>query len=197
MIETLTFALAVVALLAVPGPTNTLLAASGAAIGVPRSLRLLAFEISGYLVAIGVLIQVVGPLAASHAFVPIVSKLVASLYLTWSAMRLWRDADAELASVPAPASPLRVFVTTLLNPKALIFAFVVFPHGDMAVLAPFVALFSVLVVCIGCGWIGLGNLIARSSARVATPARISRLAAIALGLFATVIASSAVAAVFA
>ena len=188
------FVLAVIALLAVPGPTNTLLAASGAAIGLRRSLRLIPAEISGYLIAIGCLLAVVQPLAAAHPMVPVVSKLVASAYLAWTAVRLWRDGGAELLSVPAPASPGRVFLTTLLNPKALIFAFVIFPRTGLTTLAPHAAIFAGLVAAIGGGWIGLGDLIARSAAGTATPRRISRLAAIALGVFATLIASSAVAA---
>jgi threonine/homoserine/homoserine lactone efflux protein len=194
MIEMPAFVLAVAALLSVPGPTNTLLAASGAAIGIRSSLRLVPMEILGYLVAIGCLLAVVVPLTASHPLVPIASKLLASAYLTWSAVQLWRDGGAELMKVPAPASPGRLFLTTLLNPKALIFAVVIFPHTGLVTLAPHAAVFSALVAGIGGGWIVLGSLIARSAAGSATPRRISRLAAIALGIFATLIAGSAVAA---
>ena len=188
------FVLSVIALLAVPGPTNTLLAASGAAIGSRRSIMLIPAEISGYLVAIGCLLESVRPLAASHPMVPVASKLLAGAYLTWTAVRLWREGAAELLIVPAPASPARLFLTTLLNPKALIFAFVIFPRTDIVSLGPYVAIFATLVVVIGGGWILLGGLIARSAGGIATPRRISRVAAVALGVFASLIASSAVAA---
>ena len=194
MIEMPAFVVAVAALLSVPGPTNTLLAASGAAIGIRSSLRLVPMEILGYLVAIGCLLAVVEPLTASHPLVPIASKLLASAYLAWSAAQLWRDGGAELMKIPAPASPGRLFLTTLLNPKALIFAFVIFPHTGLATLAPHASVFSALVAVIGGGWIALGSLIAHSAAGSATPRRISRFAAIALGIFATLIAGSAVAA---
>ena len=188
------FVLSVIALLAVPGPTNTLLAASGAAIGPRRSLLLIPAEISGYLVAIGCLVAIVQPLAASHPMIPVASKLLASAYLAWTAVRLWQDGGAELMGVPAPASPARLFLTTLLNPKALIFAFVIFPHTGLAALVPYAVIFVALVAIIGGGWIVLGGLIAHSTGGMATPRRISRLAAVALGVFATLIASSAVAA---
>jgi threonine/homoserine/homoserine lactone efflux protein len=194
MTGTWTFVLSVIALLAVPGPTNTLLAASGAAIGPRRSLILIPAEISGYLIAIGCLLAIVQPLAASHPLIPVASKLLASAYLAWTAVRLWRDGGAELMSVPAPASPARLFLTTLLNPKALIFAFVIFPHTALTTLAPYAAIFAALVAIIGAGWILLGGLIASSAFGTATPRRISRIAAVALGVFATLIASSAVAA---
>ena len=189
-----TFVLSVIALLAVPGPTNTLLAASGAAIGPRRSLLLIQAEISGYIIAIGPLLAIVQSLAASQPLIPVASKLLASAYLAWTAVRLWRDGSAELMSVPAPASPARLFLTTLLNPKALIFAFVIFPHTGLTALALYAAAFAALVAVIGGGWIVLGSLITRSSFGTATPRRISRVAAIALGVFATLIASSAVAA---
>jgi len=187
------FILAVLALLAVPGPTNTLLATSGAAIGMRRSLGLVPAEIGGYWLAIGILMLIVGPLAAQHPIVPILSKIVASLYLAWSALALWRHAAREALPGGAPVSVKRVFVTTLLNPKALIFAFVIFPR-DPASLPGFAALFSVLVVGVACGWIALGSFLSRSAAGLATPARVSRFAAVALVVFASVIASSAIAA---
>jgi len=190
------FVLAVLALLAVPGPTNTLLATSGAAVGMRRSLKLVPAEIGGYWLAIGILMLIVGPLAAHHPIVPILSKIVASLYLAWSAVALWRQAAREALPGGTPISFRRVFVTTLLNPKALIFAFVIFPR-DPASLPAFAGLFSALVVGVACGWIALGSSLSRSAAGFATPARVSRLAAVALAVFASVIASSAIAAVLA
>jgi threonine/homoserine/homoserine lactone efflux protein len=88
----------------------------------------------------------------------------------------------------------RLFLTTLLNPKALIFAFVIFPHTGLTTLTPYDAIFAALVAIIGASWILLGGLIASSAFGTATPRRISRIAAVALGVFATLIASSAVAA---
>lgn len=193
MNDPLAFALAVLALLAVPGPTNTLLAASGAAAGYRRSLRLLPAELGGYWIAIGVLLLVVGPLAAAHPFVPILSKLVASLYLVYSAILLWRSAGRGMMEGAGPITFARVFTTTLLNPKALIFAFAIFPRGDIATIVPFAGLFSLLVVCVAQGWIALGKAIAHHAAGFATPDRIARIAALVLGAFSLWIGGSAIA----
>jgi threonine/homoserine/homoserine lactone efflux protein len=52
------FALAALALLLMPGPTNALLAACGATAGFPRSLRLLLSTVGGYATGIA-LVRVV------------------------------------------------------------------------------------------------------------------------------------------
>ncbi len=53
----LSFVASPAVLLAIPGPTNALLAASGAFVGVRKSRRLVIAAIAGYLLAIFVLMQ--------------------------------------------------------------------------------------------------------------------------------------------
>ena len=188
------FSLAVATLLAVPGPTNTLLAVAGATLGVRGSLKLIAAEILGYLVAIGFLLAFAGPVVNAYVWAPIATKLLASAYLGWTALHLWRVSGAQIVDVPAPATLGRLFLTTLLNPKTLIFAFVVFPAADLTSFGRYAATFSMLAAVTGVGWIVMGNLLARLAAAAATPKRISRFAAVSLALFATIIAGSAIAA---
>ncbi len=197
MTDPLAFALAVLALLVVPGPTNTLLAASGATSGFRGSLRIIPAEISGYAIAIGLLMIVFGPLAAAHPALTVLSRLVASLYLAWSAVMLWRHAEGTATAGGGRIDFRRVFTTTLLNPKALVFAFVIFPPPGSAALPALAGLFAVLVVGVATLWIAVGAGLARSASEVATPARISRVAALVLSLFAVLIGGSAIAAVLA
>ena len=82
-------------------------------------------------------------------------------------------------------------MTTLFNPKALIFAFVIFPRTNLHDLVRFFALFAILVIGIGCAWIGLGRAIGSSAGRLATQSLIARGAAVALTVFAALIAGSA------
>jgi threonine/homoserine/homoserine lactone efflux protein len=195
MTEPVAFLLAVVALLATPGPTNTLLAASGASEGVRASLRLMPAELAGYLLAILPLVLVAGPAVAATPAAATALKAAAAVWLAISAVRLWRDAGTGFVSTPRPVSPARVFVTTLLNPKALVFAFVVFPQGGGIALAAATAAFVVLVLVVAASWIGLGSLITRAGRGWITPRIVSRTAALALAVFATLVAGSAVAGV--
>lgn len=182
-----TFALAVLALLATPGPTNTLMAAAGAQRGVIPSLPLLAGELGGYLVAITVWTELVGVAAATQPWVPVAAKLVASAFLGWSAWKLWGNAGrADLAERGITLG--RVFATTLINPKGLVFAFAIFPATGLAGRLPYLVLFGLLVVVTALGWMGLGTLAARSASGHLTSSRIDRLTAIVLLVFATVLA---------
>lgn len=189
------FAAAVLALLATPGPTNSLLAASGAAVGLRRSLTLPLGEIAGYGLAISLLALGLGPAIAARPEIAVALKLLASLWVSGCAVRLWRQASGGAAIGPLRVTPRQVFLTTLLNPKALIFALVIFPQRPPLAFLPWLAGFSLLALIVALGWIGLGASLARSGGAWATPRRIGRGAALALGVFALVIGGSAIAAV--
>lgn len=186
MSDLLPFVLAVLALLATPGPTNTLMAAAGAQRGVVRSLPLLAGELGGYFIAITVWIELVGAAVASQPLVPVIAKFVAAGFLVWSAWKLWVNAGhADLAQRGITLG--RVFATTLINPKALVFAFAIFPHVGFVARLPFLAIFTVLVVGTAVGWMTLGAVAARSSSGLLTSSRVERIAAVALEVFATLL----------
>ena len=192
MTQELAFVLGVLALLATPGPTNTLLAASGASVGVRRSLKLLLAENAGYIVSITLLAVALGPIVAARPWLETALRLTAAAWLIWCAVQLWRQAGRVLGSYQAPITTRRVFVTTLLNPKALIFALVIFPDTGLTGLVPWLAAFCGLVVIVAVGWIALGSFAARSAGTLATPGRIWRIAAVGLAGFAAVIVGSAV-----
>ncbi|WP_181707317.1 LysE family translocator [Chthonobacter rhizosphaerae] len=191
MTDLVPFALAVLALLATPGPTNTLIAASGASVGFRRSLRLVPAELSAYALSIGLLTTTLGPAVAAEPTLQSALRIVAGAWLAWCALRLWREAGASFDGTPKPIGPARVFVTTLLNPKALVFAFAVFPQPPQAAHA---AVFAALVGVVACGWALFGEALARTAGARLTPARIARASALVLALFASLLAGSAMAA---
>lgn len=160
MIDPAVFILAVLSVLATPGPTNTLLATSGATAGVRRSLVMLVGELSGYLISIAILRIVLGPVIAAQPMVGIVLKVAVAAYLAWIAWKLWTR-NAGLTSEGA-VTLRAVFVTTLLNPKALVFAFGIIPAAHPMLWAYIVA-FAITVPLIGFAWIVIGSLIGAAS----------------------------------
>lgn len=156
---TLEFALALVALLLAPGPTNTLLALAGAERGWVPALRLLPAAFLAY--AASVL-----PLAlAGEAVMPAgtllrdVVTLMAALWVAALAVRLWRipRQSSQLMAV----SGRNLFITTLVNPKGLIIGLVLLPA--QASLAPSLALFALVLAAASAIWIGLGAQLARQA----------------------------------
>ncbi|NBN63797.1 LysE family transporter [Microvirga tunisiensis] len=186
-----TFLLGATALLATPGPTNTLLATSGAGRGVLRSLPLLAGEIGGYVLAILILREGVGPAIAAVPAFETALRLAVSGYLLYLALRLWRfGATAEAGG--GPIGVRRVFVTTLLNPKAIIFAFTLIPaEADGLALLPWMGSLAALILCAGGLWILAGSAMARGlSGRVS--GRIGyRFSALVLALLAGMVSAHA------
>ncbi|WP_271571726.1 LysE family translocator [Bradyrhizobium sp. CCBAU 11386] len=122
----LTFFTATCFLLAMPGPTNTLLATSGAGIGISRSLHLLAAELFGYLAAIALLRLALGPVVSGIPVAAVVLRVAVSVYILGLAVMLWRVNARELRG-GAVVTFRQVLITTLLNPKAMVFAFLLLP----------------------------------------------------------------------
>lgn len=185
MQDPMLFSLAVLAILGTPGPTNTLLATSGALSGVRRSLPLVLAEVTGYLLAIGVLVLVLGEILQVHAWLAVTLRLLIAAYLVHAAWGLWQRSESFAEGGRAIGFD-RVFVTTLLNPKAIVFAFGVLPLSDPA--APvYVAAFAGFVVLAALAWIAIGASAAqRVGGRYGRLA--PRLAAVVLTLFAGLIA---------
>ncbi|AYM19917.1 LysE family translocator [Agrobacterium tumefaciens] len=120
-----TFLFAVLALLLAPGPTNTLIGLAGAQRGLRSLWRLLPAELIGYLTTIlpaawyGAMMIERWPMAA------IVLKLVAAVWVMYLAIRLWVPRSDAVGSDEVTAKC--VYITTTLNPKALIVALVLLP----------------------------------------------------------------------
>jgi threonine/homoserine/homoserine lactone efflux protein len=122
------FALTVLLILGTPGPTNTLLATGGGTIGFRRALPLVVAEASGYLISILTLGLVIGPVIAAVPVVALSLRLAVGVYLVRLAAKLWQHGAVDVTVAPVTAR--QVFLTTLLNPKALIFALGVIPFAS-------------------------------------------------------------------
>lgn len=145
------FSLATLVLLVTPGPTNTLLFLAGNERGTRAALWLIPAEVAGYLSAVLPLMLLGAALMARVPSAQPVITVIASLWVAVLAVRLFR--------LPKPGVPhahvdtKMVFVTTLLNPKALIFGLVLLP-GPQA--PTHVAIFLSLVILVAAGWAATG-----------------------------------------
>lgn len=148
--------LAVLALLLTPGPTNSLMLLAGAERGLPAAARLIPAEVAGYLLTVVPLALVGQSLLEAWPGLRLVVALAAAVWVAVLALRLWRLPTGPVkGSVGAKA----LFVTTALNPKALIFGLVLLPSPDR--LAGNLALFAALIVIVALLWAGLGASLRR------------------------------------
>ena len=176
----LTFFTATCFLLALPGPTNTLLATSGAGVGIARSLHLLAAELCGYLLAIALLRLVLGPIVSDVPIAALVLRLAVTVYILGLAIMLWRFRSRELRG-RTPVTFGHVLLTTLLNPKALVFAFLLLPfQAGLFELLPWLALIAVQIVTAGAAWVTFGATLGRGARRFGHPDLVTRTGAVTL-----------------
>lgn len=167
-------------LLAVPGPTNTLLATSGAGIGVARSLHLLAAELCGYLLSIVLLRTALGPIVSDIPLAAVVLRVAVTIYILCLAVMLWRVNTRELRDGAAVTFG-QVLLTTLLNPKALVFAFLLLPLqiGPLELL-PWLGVIALQILTAGAAWLALGATLGRGARRLGHPEIVTRIGAVTL-----------------
>lgn len=159
------FILEVLGVLAIPGPTNSLLFVSGVSRDFRASLNLILAEVWAYIISISLLVFVLEPVTRTHSTVSQLIRVVCSLYLAQLAVWLWRSGGHEVPNAH-PITVRRVFLTTLMNPKNLIFAFGIFPtaSGGSGEMLPYLAGFSAICTAVAAGWIAAGALLHSSGA---------------------------------
>ncbi|MCW2079672.1 UNVERIFIED_ORG: threonine/homoserine/homoserine lactone efflux protein [Bradyrhizobium japonicum] len=141
-------------------------------------------EAIGYVIAISFFVVFAQNVRANPAMFFLV-KAIASLWLMYTAVRLWRTLF-ELQYKTPVESFLRILITTIVNPKAMLVGVVLIP-ADAAIQAYlWIATYAVMSIFAGMGWVLLGSLM---------PLRVRRhsykLASISLGSFAIMTVASA------
>jgi threonine/homoserine/homoserine lactone efflux protein len=181
MTDPVAFALAVLFLLITPGPTNTLLLTAGASSGL-RALRLIPAEVAGYLTTILIVGTLIGDWVRGVPSLAFALRLVIAAYLLYLAIRLWR-AGLAIGATQQLIGFRDVLVTTLLNPKALLFALGIIPVHASGSLAYFIA-FVAMVIGAGSGWAMLGVALARGLLPKSGTHLVPRLGAVVIAAFA-------------
>lgn len=189
-----TFLLACLALLAAPGPTNTLIATSGATAGLRRSGLLPLLAAAGYTAGTTILGVVIAPLLRSSHWIDAGMRLACAGFLVAIAVHLWREgADAKLKG--EPVRPSRLFAATLLNPKNIVFALAIVPHlddGRLSEAAPYLLVMFLMAILVAIAWAAAGAIARHSTQGRVDTGVLRRIGAGFLGLFAALMAGSAV-----
>ncbi|MEP7210462.1 MAG: LysE family transporter [Alphaproteobacteria bacterium] len=193
MTDPISFLLAAFALLAAPGPTNTLLMTSGATAGLRRSWPLIPAVAVGYSLGTLLLAVVVRPLLGVSPWIDAAMRLGCAGLLLAFAVMMWRE-GSDAARRGEPVRLTRMITATLLNPKNIVFGLVIVPHlndGRAQQAAPYMAALAALALVVGLAWCGAGAA-ARVTVRDRLDAGILRKAgAGVLGLFGVLMAGSA------
>jgi threonine/homoserine/homoserine lactone efflux protein len=184
----LQFTFAILLLLCTPGPTNTLMALAGFSRGWAGALPLIAGELGGYLTVIIPVATVAAPFFAAYPQASLIAKAAAVIWVLWLSYGLWNS--ERKSGSGAEISLRQVFFTTLLNPKALIIALVIMPHGAPLELLPWLGLFAGLVMLAANGWILFGSMLGQTEGFEIKPVLMRRVAAACLLVFAMILTTS-------
>jgi len=180
------FILAVAFILLTPGPTNTILAASGAVMGWRGAMVLPLAEAAGYLLAVTAYLVLADAVGNSPTAMQAM-KAVAAVWLLFSAWKLWHQ-KMQSHACGRKVALSRVFLTTLLNPKAMLVGAILIPGMDAELRTQATGAFIALSLAAGVVWTLFGSSL---------PGRMKpyayRIAAIVVGLFSLAAASGAIA----
>ena len=180
------FLAGVAVILAMPGPTNTLLAAAGLRQGFMRSARLTGAELAGYLISITVWGRFLEQAAQAFPWLPAVVRVAASVYIAYLSIRMWRAAQTVPSAAQQVIGMRTLFVATLLNPKGTLFASAIFPAAaflDLSTYLIFMAMFAALLVPIGLMWVAFGASLGSQKIKWISPVQVQRGASVVLGIF--------------
>lgn len=156
------FVFAVVAAIT-PGPSNIMLTATGAAVGLLRGLPCLAGVAAGMGLLIFIVALGLGSLVIGHAFVLQILNWAGAAFLLWLA---WKIATADPGDPRSAAKPVGFLGATFfqwINPKSWIASTgavgaYLQPSGDSALLQSFsfAALFVLATIPSGFLWLAFG-----------------------------------------
>ena len=169
--------------LALPGPTNTLLLSAGLRVGLRGSWRLVIAEAVGYIVAISSWGFFLCAFATSRPWVYGAVKLASAAFIVHLAIKMWGKRLEPQDAASSPVRFMEVVAATIMNPKAFLFASAVFPPEAFQSVAWFgwaMGTFLVVLMPIGIGWSCLGGLLTSRKALAQRTSTLLRCASIAL-----------------
>lgn len=185
----------VMAILLTPGPTNTLLASSGIQVGIRKSLQLIPAEAFGYLISITIWGVIIGTVSKQFPIIPTILKLFSAGYILFLALKLWRTASKEENFNQATIRARELFVATLLNPKALLFASAIFPNyvwHNASAYTSHMLVFLLLIVPIAFFWTFIGAVLSNNKVSWLNQYNLQKTASLVLVSFSIPLSYSAI-----
>ncbi len=183
-------AIAMLTVLLVPGPTNSLLLQSGGSRGFGMySLKLIVAEWTAYLIQITAWGMSIDALIADYGWVVVAAKVLAVLFLFYISLKRWFSVHQDTDGKPPAISIWALFLATLNNPKGLFFALFIAPVATFSHLESylsFMAVFSLVVLPVGMAWVGLGAIFGRNLPSIISGSRVSRFFSLVIGLCAII-----------
>lgn len=161
------FVSAVFILLVSPGPTNTLMGLASARNRLWLVPRLLPAELFGYLTTILPLTWLGEALISRWPETALVLRVAAAIWVMYLAIALWMAGNKDLTYGSVTAQ--RIYLTTTLNPKALVFGLVLLPPPTAPDFLPKLLIFVALASIAAMIWGVIGRLTqvgARSPSRL-------------------------------
>ena len=143
------------------------------------------------MLAIIVLRAFVGPILGVAPAFGIGLRVIVVIYLLHLAAKLWQYGAIETKEA-SPVTFSRVLVTTLFNPKAIIFAFTLLPtNASLLALTPWLSGLAILIFTVGSAWIAIGASMTRGL-RGCLPSGLGyRISAVILAVLAGVVSAHA------
>ena len=180
---------ALVLLLLVPGPTNTLLMRAGVLFGFTASWRMALIECLAYLLQVSVWGVALFYLSAWSPWAVKATQLAAVCYLLQLAYSLWLRKNSAVSPTHDRFSGLYFFWLTVMNPKGLLIVSFIAPASTFDTLQAYVGFMltlALVVIPVGAAWIVLGSRFEGIQKAWLTPLKINRVTSVAICCFATI-----------
>lgn len=179
---------ALVLLLVVPGPTNTLLMRAGLLFGFAASWRMAFIECLAYLLQVSVWGAALFYISAWSPWAVKATQLAAACYLLQLSYTLWQRKNGAVDPGRDRFSGVYFFWLTVMNPKGLLIVSFIAPMSAFATLqgyAGFMSMLALVVIPVGSAWIVLGSRFEGVQKAWLTPLKINRITSVAICCFAT------------
>ncbi|PMJ91722.1 LysE family translocator [Vibrio sp. 10N.261.55.A7] len=154
-----------------PGPANIVFAASGAKVGVKRSIALIAGVDSVFLIKSIIIGYGLGELVQSHPAVMNVMQLLGSAYLIYLAIKFLKSSQSTVNNEAKELRFVDGLIIQLLNSKGWLMVFLMFTLFSEPSLAAFgeygvvvlIAWLAMLNILTHFAWVAIGELISKVS----------------------------------